>query len=91
MARLSRLLGVDVIWQLADAKNKLSDLVARALSEGPQIITRRGREVVVVLSLQEYQSLKGDRPSFKSYLRQAPFPEELELERDQSPARDTEL
>ncbi len=82
---------MNVAWQLADAKNKLSDLVDRALSEGPQIITRRGREVVVVLSLKEYQSLKGERPGFKSYLRQAPFLEELEFERDQSFARDIEL
>lgn len=78
-------------WQLADAKNKLSDLVDRALIEGPQIITRRGREVVVVLSLQEYQALTGEKPGFKSYLRQAPFPEELELARDQSFTKDIEL
>ena len=31
-------------WQLQTAKQKFSELVDRALSEGPQVVTRRGRE-----------------------------------------------
>jgi prevent-host-death family protein len=30
------------IWQLQDAKNKLSEVIERALRQGPQLITRRG-------------------------------------------------
>jgi prevent-host-death family protein len=78
-------------WQLAEAKNKFSDLIHRALTEGPQKITRRGVETAVVLSAEEYQRLIGGRPSFKEYLMQGPSFEELDLERDQSPGRAVEL
>lgn len=46
-------------WQLAEAKNKFSDLIHRALTEGLQKITRRGVETAVVLSAEEYQRLTG--------------------------------
>jgi prevent-host-death family protein len=42
-------------WQLQDAKNQLSELVRRVLSEGPQTITVRGRKVAVVVSVDEYE------------------------------------
>lgn len=45
-------------WQLADAKNRLSEVVNRALTEGPQRIERRG-DRVVVLSEAEYDRLTG--------------------------------
>jgi antitoxin Phd len=66
-------------WQLAEAKNKFSDLIHRALTEGPQKITRRGVETAVVLSAEEYQRLTGGRPSFKEYLMQGPSFEGLTL------------
>jgi antitoxin Phd len=78
-------------WQLAEAKNKFSDLIHRALTEGPQKITRRGVETAVVLSAEEYQRLIGGRPSFKEYLMQGPSFEGLDLERDQSMGRAVEL
>jgi antitoxin Phd len=78
-------------WQLAEAKNKFSDLIHRALTEGPQKITRQGVETAVVLSAEEYQRLTRGRPSFKEYLMQGPSFEGLDLERDQSPGRVVEL
>jgi antitoxin Phd len=36
-------------WQLQEAKNKLSELIDRSISEGPQIITRHGVEIAVVI------------------------------------------
>lgn len=42
-------------WQLQEAKNKLSEVVSRAQTEGPQMITVRGKEVAVVVSLDEYR------------------------------------
>jgi len=38
------------IWPLQDAKNKFSEVVNNAVHRGPQIITRRGVQTVVVLS-----------------------------------------
>ena len=42
-------------WQLQDAKNKFSELVEHALKDGPQMVTRHGKEVVVVMSAAEYE------------------------------------
>ncbi len=44
-------------WQLQEAKNKLSRLVQEAQRAGPQVITVRGEEAVVVISADEYRRL----------------------------------
>ncbi|MEX1118548.1 MAG: type II toxin-antitoxin system Phd/YefM family antitoxin [Terrimicrobiaceae bacterium] len=41
-------------WQIQEAKNRFSEVVDRALSDGPQMITRHGRATVVIVSAQEY-------------------------------------
>jgi antitoxin Phd len=76
-----------MIWQLAEAKNKFSEVVNRALSEGPQRIRRRD-QVVVLLSEEEYKRLAGDRETLIDYIRSGPDLSELDLTRDQSPMRD---
>lgn len=50
-------------WTLTDAKNKLSKVLDLADAEGPQVITRRGREYAVVPG-EAYRKLTGDTPSF---------------------------
>jgi prevent-host-death family protein len=45
------------IWQLQTAKNRFSELVNKALDEGSQIVTRRGEEVVVVVSSKAYRKI----------------------------------
>lgn len=42
-------------WTVASAKAKLSEVIDRALSEGPQTITRRGSDAVVVVSADEWR------------------------------------
>ena len=42
-------------WTVAQAKAKLSEVIARAQSRGPQTITRNGRTAVVVVSLEEWE------------------------------------
>jgi prevent-host-death family protein len=42
-------------WSVAKAKAHLSEVVNRALSEGPQLITRHGRQAVVVVSVEEWE------------------------------------
>jgi prevent-host-death family protein len=44
-----------VTWSVADAKARLSEVIDRALSDGPQIITRKGRKTVVVVSAEEWE------------------------------------
>ena len=77
-------------WNLAEAKNRLSEVVNLALSEGPQTITRR-KDAVVVISAERYAKLTGQRQSFKEFLLSGPSLEGLDLERDKSPVRDVEL
>lgn len=54
-------------WPLADAKNRFSELVTRALSEGPQRVHRH-KYTVVIVSEREYDKLTGSRPDFKKFL-----------------------
>ena len=49
-------------WKLAEAKNKLSEVVNRTLTEGPQTITRRADEIVLI-SKEEFLRLNGQQPS----------------------------
>ena len=47
-------------WRLADAKNRFSELVSRALSEGPQRVLRRN-DAVIVVAQRDYDRLTGGR------------------------------
>lgn len=80
------------IWQLQDAKNRFSELVNKALDEGPQIVTRRGEEVVVVVSSKAYQKTIKSQTSLLEFFRQSPLlGVELDLERDPSFPRENQL
>jgi prevent-host-death family protein len=61
-------------WQLQDAKANLSQLVNRALDEGPQRITRHGRGAAVVLSERDYERLVArTRGSLLEFLARLPL------------------
>ncbi|KST65809.1 type II toxin-antitoxin system prevent-host-death family antitoxin [Mastigocoleus testarum] len=78
-------------WRLADAKNRLTELVNKVLTVGPQIIHRRN-DTVVVISKAEYERLIGERPSFKQHLLNPPHTmEDIDLERDKSSMRTVDL
>ena len=47
-------------WQLQEAKSRFSELVDLSLKDGPQLVTRRGHEAVVVLAAADYRHLSGD-------------------------------
>jgi antitoxin Phd len=63
-------------WTLQDAKNRLSAVVDAALAGEPQLITRRGKPVTVVLSVDDYERLqrleRGAAPSFTDLLLAMP-------------------
>jgi prevent-host-death family protein len=79
------------MWQLAEAKNKFSQIVEMALSEGPQFVSKHGREAVVVVSAADYRRLTGQERSFREYLRAGESFEGVELARDRSAMRDVDL
>lgn len=74
-------------WRLAEAKNKFSELVNRALTEGPQRVFRR-EKAVIVISEDDYEKLTGKRPTFKEFLMEGPDLKALDLTRDRSAMRD---
>ena len=58
-------------WQLQEAKQRFSELVRRTLEEGPQVVTRHGEEVVVVVSAEEFRRTNREKMDFKEYLMSA--------------------
>lgn len=73
-------------WALQDAKARLSELVRKAKSEGPQRITIHGREEVVVLSADDYRRVKGLRSgqALVELLRDSPL---RDVDMDRPPSR----
>lgn len=63
----------DNIWKLAEAKNKLSEVVNRTIKEGRQEIHRRD-DVVVVIRKDELETLEGanKKPDFNQHLLSMP-------------------
>lgn len=66
-------------WQLQEAKQRLSELIRRAHTEGPQVVTRHGEDIVVVIDIADYRHLTGETAEFKDYLRSGPDFDGLEL------------
>jgi prevent-host-death family protein len=55
-------------WQPHDAKNRLSEVVRRAATEGPQFVTIRDEAAAVVTSAREYEALNAGRKSLVDHL-----------------------
>ena len=79
-------------WQLQEAKNKFSELVEKARHEGPQFVTKHGKESVVVLSVEEYEKIVKPKSNLFQFIQKSPLSNTLiDIERDKSPGRDIEL
>lgn len=77
-------------WQLQQAKAKFSDLVQRAIDEGPQTVTRRGRPAVVVVAVDEFERMRERTPTLKELLLGCPL-EGVDLDRPRDYGRDIDL
>lgn len=76
------------VWQLQEAKNKFSEVVEEALSQGPQVITKRGVEAVIILSYAEYRKLIASQKKLSEFFRQSPLADiDIDLSRDRSDVR----
>lgn len=78
-------------WQLQEAKQRFSELIRSVTTEGPQVVTRHGEEVAVVIDIAEYRRLRGGGADFKQFLRSAPDLDVLEIDRPSAPARVVDL
>jgi antitoxin Phd len=77
-------------WQVQEAKARFSELVQKAIKEGPQTVSRHGEEVVVVVSAAQFELMKKRQIDLKDLLRLFPL-DELDLERDRSGPREIDL
>jgi prevent-host-death family protein len=82
-------------WQLQTAKARFSEVFRLALAEGPQFITRNGRDAVVVLPVEQFEALKSRTMQPKSiveFFTRSPLAGlDLKLERERDAGRDIEL
>ena len=80
-------------WQIQTAKARFSEVFRKARTEGPQRITRQGKEGVVMVAEEQYDQLVGKSRQPKSlveFLRNSPL-RGVNLERDPDPGRDIDL
>ena len=59
-------------WGLQEAKSRFSEIVDLTLTTGPQLVTRRGAEAVVVLPAEDYHRLVGEAPNLIDHILKAP-------------------
>jgi prevent-host-death family protein len=79
-------------WSVADAKARLSELLDRAIGSGPQAITRRGREIAIVVSAEEWHKKSARSGSLAEFFAASPLRDsELVTERVHLRARGVEL
>jgi prevent-host-death family protein len=62
-------------WQVQEAKQRFSEVLRAAEAGEPQIVTKHGEEVAVVIDIAEYRRLRGESLSFMDYLRAEPAAE----------------
>jgi antitoxin Phd len=62
-------------WQLHAAKARFSELVRRALTEGPQYVTKQGKDAVVVVPTEEFERLqrKKKKGSLLQFFAESPL------------------
>lgn len=78
-------------WRLQEAKSRFSEVVDLTLKEGPQLVTRRGEEAVVILSAKDYRRLSGQTTNLMDCLLNAPRGEPLVFDRSPEQIRDLVL
>jgi prevent-host-death family protein len=86
---------VSQTWQLQTAKARFSEVFRRAREDGPQLVTRQGKDAVVILPLEDFHQLVDRAREPKSLVRffaESPLVGlDLNLERDADTGRDVKL
>lgn len=79
-------------WQVQEAKQRFSEVLRAAEMGEPQIVTKHGEEVAVVIDISEYRRLRGEPVSLMRYLREEPSAgDEFSIERRRDLPRDLDL
>jgi len=81
-----------VHWQVQEAKQRFSEVLRAAAAGEPQIVTKHGQDVAVVIDIAEYRRLRGESLSFMDYLRAEPAADvDFEVDRRPDLPRDIDL
>lgn len=79
-------------WGVAEAKAHLSEVIERATNDGPQTITRNGRQVAVVVSAQEWERKTKRKGTLADFLAASPLRGlDIDLERVKDGPREIDL
>ena len=79
-------------WPVADAKAHFSEMIDRALSEGPQVVTRKGKRTVVVVPLEEWERRVTRQGNLAEFLASSPLRgSQLKVERSRDVPRKLSL
>ena len=79
-------------WRVRDARANFSELVDKALSEGPQAVTRHGKRAVVVVSAEAWDRHNRRRGDLVDFFARSPLREEgVEIERVPDRPREIDL
>jgi prevent-host-death family protein len=79
-------------WSVAEAKAKFSEVIEKARTEGPQRVTRNGKDAVVVVSASEWERRVRAPRTMYEFLERSPLKGAgLDLERDPDLGRDAPL
>jgi prevent-host-death family protein len=79
-------------WQIKDARANFSALVDKAITEGPQIVTRNGKKAVVVVSAEEWLRRERHHLDLVEFFANSPFRDEtIEIERQRDYPREIEF
>lgn len=79
-------------WQLQDAKNRFSRLVDCAQREGPQVVTKHGKEAVVILSVDDYKKIIKPEVNLFKFIQKSPLGGiDLDISRDKNTPRDVAI
>jgi antitoxin Phd len=76
-------------WPVQDAKARFSEFLDACIAEGPQVVSRRGAEMAVLVPIEQWRRLQAAaRPSLKQLLlTDAPRVEMLVPERGRARRR----
>jgi prevent-host-death family protein len=80
-------------WSVANAKARLSEVLEKARTEGPQMITSNGKETAVVVGIEEWERKTRRQGSLAEFLYNSPWrgAEDIDLERSPEEMREIDL
>ena len=79
-------------WPLQDAKNKFCQVAEEAALYGPQLVTKHGKDALVILTVHDYERLQKPKTDLVQFLRESPLAGSgLEVERSQDAGREVKL